>query len=135
MAVTQAMQGHVRDRVQKVAKHFDGMQNVQVTLSLEGGRHMAEMLVTAKRGRLVGKATDADDMYAAIDAAAEKLARQVTRFKERRQDHRHEKKASKALAQEPSETAEDVGRDEDTCELEEESDGLRGEGSTERSSS
>lgn len=124
MPVTEAMQSHVRDRLQKVAKHFDGIQSVRVTLSTEAGRHSAEMVATAKRGQLVCKVADADDMYVAIDAATDKLARQVARLKERRRDHRHERKASKTLAEEPSEAVDSAVLDEEADEYEEDADGL-----------
>ena len=94
LAVTQAMEDHVREKLQKVAAHFDGVQAAHVTLAVEGGRHVAEMIVsTNKRGQWVAKATDAQDMYAAIDAATDKVIRQVTRFKERLQDHRRHDRA------------------------------------------
>jgi len=104
MDVTAAMQDHVHHRLDRVEKHFpDGVQNAHVILAMEAGQYLCEVVIPAtKRHRLVGKAMDANDMYAAIDAATDKLTRQITRFKERIKDHRHEK-PGKVLAQEPGE--------------------------------
>ena len=112
MDVTAAMQDHVRGKLERVEKHFpDGVQNAHVILAVEAGQYMCEVVIPAtKRHRLVGKATDPNDMYAAIDAAADKLTRQITRFKERLKDHRHEK-PGEALVPEPDESVDEEPED------------------------
>ncbi len=109
--VTPAMQGHVEEKTYKLKRHFDGLMNVHVTLSLEGGQNEAEFVISAKRHQFVAKATDGDDMYAAIDAVIEKLDRQITRFKDRLQDHRHERKPAEAFVE--AEEAKDVDEAEE----------------------
>jgi len=102
MQMTAGMEAHVRDKLGKVEQHFpDGMQSAQVILSIEGTEAIAEMVMVVRGGQLVGRASD-DDMYAAIDAAAEKMIRQVTRQKERIQDHRHQRKPGEAAAEAPT---------------------------------
>lgn len=120
MDVTEAMQDHVRAKLDRVEKHFpDGVQNAHVILAMEAGQYLCEMVIpAAKRHQMIGKATDLNDMYAAIDAAADKLTRQITRFKERLKDHRHEK-PGEALAPEPDEDVDDL-LDEDAEDFEDE---------------
>ena len=102
MQVTAGMEAHVRDKVGKVEQHFPaGVQSVHVTLNIEGTEAMAEMVIVVRGVQLVCRAADGD-MYAAIDAAAEKMIRQVTRQKERIQDRRHHKKPGKAIAEAPN---------------------------------
>lgn len=99
MQVTAGMEAHVRDKVGKVEQHFPaGVQSVHVTLNIEGTEAMAEMVIVVRGVQLVCRAADGD-MYAAIDAAAEKMIRQVTRQKERIQDHRHQKKPGEAIVE------------------------------------
>ena len=103
------MQEHVHERALRLKQHFDGLMSVHVTLSLEGGQHEAEFVVSARRHQFVAKGVDGEDMYVAIDAVAEKLERQIGRFKERLQDHRRGTKPGEALVQ----AQEDEGQDDD----------------------
>ncbi|MHA1572856.1 MAG: HPF/RaiA family ribosome-associated protein, partial [Alphaproteobacteria bacterium] len=68
LAVTEAMEVHIREKLQRLAKVFDGGQSARVTLVREAGRNKAEIVIVALRNQLVSKAEDANDMYAAIDA-------------------------------------------------------------------
>ena len=65
------------------------MTNAHVVLSVEKLRQKAEATVHVSGGNLHADAVEGD-MYAAIDALAEKLDRQIKRYKEKMSDH-HEK--------------------------------------------
>ncbi|MDD9812446.1 MAG: ribosome-associated translation inhibitor RaiA [Gammaproteobacteria bacterium] len=86
MDITDALRGHVADKVEKITRHFDHVTRTHVVLQVEKTRHMAEATVNTKGATLHAAAT-AGDMYAAIDSMAEKLDRQVIKHKEKLTDH------------------------------------------------
>jgi putative sigma-54 modulation protein len=85
--VTPALRDYVASKLQRLERHFDNVTNAHVVLSIEKLRQKAEATLHVAGASLFADAID-DDMYAAIDALADKLDRQVKRHKERRSDHR-----------------------------------------------
>lgn len=87
VGVTEAMKEYAREKIEKLERIYGRMTTVEVTLEAGHDRTVAEIVASANRGvRLVGKA-ESPDMYAAIDLAEEKLARQLVRHKQRLTDH------------------------------------------------
>lgn len=86
LEVTDAMRTHVKERLEKVARHFDQMAKTHVVLQVEKNRHKAEANVNAK-GVQIHAHAESDNMYAAIDAMSQKLDRQVIKHKEKAGDH------------------------------------------------
>ncbi len=84
--VTPALKDYVGNKLSRLERHFDKVSNTHVVLSVEKLRQKAEATVHVAGGKLFAEAT-AEDMYAAIDALANKLDRQVRRHKEKRKDH------------------------------------------------
>lgn len=90
ISVTEAMKAAVMDKLEKVERHFDQIQTIKVILSLENlqgeasrtgkNNHKAEALMRVSGQEMFVQAT-ADDMYQAINAMAEKLDRQVRKYK------------------------------------------------------
>lgn len=82
--VTPALREHAERKVSKLQKYFDDERPIraEIVLSTERERHIAE--VTIQVGSLlvrgVGKT---DDMYVSIDAAVDRIARQVRKYKTR----------------------------------------------------
>jgi putative sigma-54 modulation protein len=62
--------------------------NTNVVLSVEKLHHRAEATIHAK-GATLHATGEGEDMYAAIDALADKLDRQVLKHKEKLTAHRH----------------------------------------------
>jgi len=85
--VTPALRDYVSSKLQRLERHFDNVSNAHVVLSIEKLRQKAEATLHVAGASLYADAID-DDMYAAIDALADKLDRQVKRHKERRSEHR-----------------------------------------------
>jgi putative sigma-54 modulation protein len=104
LVLTPAIRDYVTIKLERVTRHFDHVIDVNVVLSVD----KLEQQITANlhvRGKEIhAECTDAD-MYAAIDALADKLDRQVVRHKEKLNGHRHEATASKRsdIASEPGE--------------------------------
>lgn len=93
ISVTDAMNTAVREKLEKIERHFDQIQSIQVILSLDnsgasdGGRksHKAEAIMRVSGQEMFVQAQD-DDMYKAINEMADKLERQVRKYKTRQQD-------------------------------------------------
>jgi putative sigma-54 modulation protein len=85
--VTDALRQYCLEKIGRIQKHFDHVTNTNVVLRVEKTRHLAEATIHAK-GAALHAAAEGGDMYAAIDALADKLDRQVLRHKEKTADHR-----------------------------------------------
>lgn len=109
LTVTDALRAYVTEKLAKLPRYFDQVQDAQVVLSVardrtRGRAQVAEMTVWCDG--LVLRAEEAsEDMYASIDLAAEKLERQIEKYRsrvieKRRSDEsrRRERQASTAEA-------------------------------------
>lgn len=86
LEVTEALETYTRTKLQILERHFDHVTNVHVILSIESERHRAEATVHVTGRELFADSVEGE-MYAAIDALADKLDRQIRRYKEKMTDH------------------------------------------------
>lgn len=84
---SEALKSHVRDRVEHVQKYVDRPSEAHAVLHVENLDHHAEITVKAGRFLLRGTAKS-PDMYASIDAAADKIERQLKKYKEKLSNHK-----------------------------------------------
>jgi putative sigma-54 modulation protein len=84
--VTSSLKGYVERKLDRLVKHSDHVIDVHCILTVEKLRHKAEATVLLKLGKVYADAVD-EDMYAAIDALADKLDRRVKKHKEKLSDH------------------------------------------------
>jgi putative sigma-54 modulation protein len=84
---TEALKSHVRGRVEHVQRYIDRPAEAHAVLHVENLHHHAEITMKAGRYLLRGTAKS-QDMYASIDAAADKIERQLQKHRERIQDRR-----------------------------------------------
>ena len=87
--VTPAIRDYVVAKLDRITRHFDHVIDVNVVLAVEKLRHKVEVNLHA-RGKDIHVEAVESDMYAAIDALADKLDRQVLRHKEKLAVHRHD---------------------------------------------
>jgi putative sigma-54 modulation protein len=92
--VTPALKGYVEKKLDRIVRHSDHVLDVHCILTVEKLRHKAEATVSLSGSKLYADAIH-DDMYAAIDALADKLDRGVKKHKEKLTDH-HAQEAIKA---------------------------------------
>ena len=85
--ITDAMRNYVNEKTARLERHFDQMTNVHVILSVEKLRNKAEATIHVNGADLFADA-EHEDMYAAIDALADKLDRQIKKHKEKMTNHR-----------------------------------------------
>ncbi|GAA4647774.1 MULTISPECIES: ribosome hibernation-promoting factor, HPF/YfiA family [Kistimonas] len=83
--VTESLREYVTKKLNKLAEHCDSITNIQVTLSVEKVRQLAEATLHI-RGADIAASAEHEDMYAAIDLMADKLDRQILKHKEKNID-------------------------------------------------
>lgn len=88
MDVTDALHDYVKQKFGRTWRHFDHVNEVHVVLSVEKLQQHAEVTVHVP-GKDIHCESTHSDMYAAIDLLADKLDRQVLRYKESRQNGVH----------------------------------------------
>jgi putative sigma-54 modulation protein len=86
LEVTESMRAYVLKKMDRIVRHFDQLIDAHYVLSVEKLRHKAEATLRSRGGDIHAEATD-EDMYAAIDALADKLDRLVKKRKEKATDH------------------------------------------------
>jgi putative sigma-54 modulation protein len=94
LTITPAIRDYVGSKLTRVTRHFDHVIDVNVVMSVEKLRHKIEANLHT-RGKDIHVEAVEPDMYAAIDALADKLDRQVLRHKEKLAVHRHDGAAIK----------------------------------------
>ena len=83
--ITDAIKAYVKEKLAKVANHYDQITGMDVILSViknpaASGKHIAEVSCKMNTG-VVRCEESAESMYESIDLLADKLDRQVKKFK------------------------------------------------------
>src|SRR5690554_2149247 len=97
LEVTPAINEYVKTKMARVARHFDNVIDTQVMLSIERLKHTAEVTMRLPGKDLHCEASD-ENLYAAIDLLADKIDRQVIKYKDKVQNHTHEPLKRQELA-------------------------------------
>jgi putative sigma-54 modulation protein len=84
---TEALKTHARDKVEHIQRYVDRPSEAHVVLYVENLEHHADINLKAGPFLLRGRAKS-PDMYASIDAAAEKIERQLKKHKEKLKSHK-----------------------------------------------
>ena len=96
--VTEALRDYVKAKFDRLQRHFDIATHAHVILSVEKLDQRAEATMHVSGGNLFADAVDGD-MYAAIDALADKLDRQLKRHKEKNTDRYRSARGNKTVTQ------------------------------------
>ena len=84
--VTAPLKDYVERKLDRIVRHSDRVIDVHCILTVEKLRHKAEATVQLSGGSIYADAVE-QDMYAALDALADKLDRRVQKHKEKLSDH------------------------------------------------
>jgi putative sigma-54 modulation protein len=87
LEVTPALKSYVQHKLERVTRHFDHVIDAHVILTVEKLRQKAEVTLHV-RGKDLHCESEETDLYAAIDLLADKLDRQVLRYKDKLYDKR-----------------------------------------------
>ncbi|MBD2242475.1 ribosome-associated translation inhibitor RaiA [Nostoc sp. FACHB-888] len=91
--ITDAIREYVHQKIEKAVSHFQSITNeVDVHLSVARNprintRQAAEVTIYAN-GNVIRAEESSENLYASIDLVADKIARQLRKYKERRQDQK-----------------------------------------------
>lgn len=85
LVVTDALRDYIGEKLDRLQRHFDKITNVQVILEVEKLKQKIEATLHIAGGEVVANA-EHEDMYAAIDLLADKLDRQLIKYKEKQLD-------------------------------------------------
>ena len=87
LEVTPALRSYVQLKIGRVKRHFDHVIDAHVILTANKAKHKAEVTLHV-RGKDLHCESEEGDLYAAIDLLADKLDRQVLRYKDKLYDKR-----------------------------------------------
>ena len=107
IAVTPALREYAEEKLGRIARYFDHVQEAQVVLSVErrrGNVGRAQVVEVTVRGDgvLLRGEEASPDMYASIDVVVEKLKKQIERYRSKFIDRRRleeSRKKTRAMAQ------------------------------------
>jgi ribosomal subunit interface protein len=90
--IGEALQTHVNTELVSVVEKYAGRPtDAQVTFSRSAHEHVCEATVHLSSGLTAAAKGKATEIYAAFDAAAEKLDKQLRRYKRRLKNHHQER--------------------------------------------
>lgn len=93
LEVTPAIRDYVQNKLERIKRHFDQVIDIAVILTVDNLTEKEKRQKAEINLRLSGKTifveSAAQDLYAAIDTLIDKLDRQVMKYKDKVQDHKH----------------------------------------------
>lgn len=85
--ITDAIKAYAKEKVGKVAAHYDQIQAIDIILSVIKNPSVADSHVAEINCKVMGETIrveeQAESMYATIDLVSDKLERQVRKYKEK----------------------------------------------------
>ena len=88
LEVTPAIRNYIIEKLDRVKRHFDHVIDASVTISVVKLVQKADVTLHV-RGKDIHAEASHENLYAAIDALADKLDRQVLRHKDKVTNHNH----------------------------------------------
>ena len=71
---------HIRRKMSKLKRYFDNILNIDVIMSIEKIRNIAEVNLQVQ-GHIFSSTEESEDMYLSIDMCAKDLERQIKKYK------------------------------------------------------
>lgn len=90
MVLTDALRSYIEHALSKIDAHFDKVMLAEVVLEVQKLQQIAEIKLNVNGMRIHSQETT-EDMYASVDAAIEKLEKQIRKFKGRIKRHKPRK--------------------------------------------
>lgn len=82
LEVTPALKDFTNEKLARLQRHYDAISSINVTFSVQKLRNIAEATIQVP-GNSLHASSEAEDMYAAIDALVDKLDRQLKKHKDK----------------------------------------------------
>lgn len=84
---SEALKSHISEKFEKLDKMLDSEADAHIVLSVEKLRHIADVNMTCDKIRINATEEAENNMYAAIDALAEKVKLQIRKNKDKQRRH------------------------------------------------
>jgi len=82
-------QQFIREKMEKLLRYFERLTLIDVTVDLKNDpQKLVEVIVSAEHKHDMVARESNSDILAAVDLVVDKLERQISRYKEKIQDHR-----------------------------------------------
>ncbi len=81
-----ALRSYVLEKTEGLERYFDRIVSIDVVLSVEKERHIADMHAHLVNRKVITAREESSNMYASIDAAIDKLKRQLVKYKDQLTD-------------------------------------------------
>ena len=92
--VTEALREYARKKIESLHLDYPRILEAKAVLDVKKNRHVAEIILYCTNHITIHSSTEGEDMYAALDETASKIARrmrkQKTRLLKKRRPHRNE---------------------------------------------
>lgn len=85
--VTDAMKDYAIEKIAKIEHYTNRIIDVVVTMDIQKLEHRVDIVMQVNHIKIKSSASS-DDMYVSIDLAADKLEKQLLKYKDKLQDHR-----------------------------------------------
>jgi len=92
LELTPALEARINKEIDKMNQkliHDKGTARVVVTLQVEHGKHLCEVVVFMPKREFI-KTSSSDDMYQSIGSSFSRVTKAIQKHKERMEDKRHE---------------------------------------------
>jgi putative sigma-54 modulation protein len=89
LEITPAIHDYAEKKAQKLPKYYDRIQSVTVVVEKQDRLFKVEFLVDLEHMHELVARAEGEDLYAAIDAAEDKMERQLTDHKEKLRNRKH----------------------------------------------
>ncbi len=106
LEITTALKNYAEKKIKRFNRYLSNISEAVVTLSVQKYRHKVEVLLKVN-GVLIQAEGITGDVYSSIDEVAEKLERQIKKYKEKLVSHR--KPEGKSAAEFPTEALSSEG--------------------------
>lgn len=93
MKASDPIRMYVEEKVTKLDKFFDHGAEAHVTLSVEKHQHFAHIELRTSGAMRMRSDEKSEDMYSSIDAAVEKIVKQVKRYRSKVRDQHRDTKS------------------------------------------
>ena len=109
IAVTDDLTAYVEEKVARMLHRFGRELSVRATVGLEGAQHVVEVRVSAGHKHDFVAEARGEVLHATVDVAVDRLDRQLSKFKTKRQDRRRRPGTEAGV---PASTADEEGEEE-----------------------
>lgn len=91
--VSNEVRTYVEEKTGKLPRFYDRIREIEVILGHESEQFNVEIIVRADRKHTFVASESGPDTFALVDVVVDRLERQLTKYKEKTRDHKHNGKS------------------------------------------